>query len=93
MEVNGDAVPYWLAIDRAVVKAVASDELTLRNYKQSELQRIKDIGNEGIEYWEQIKQGYQQLTRDEAIAKLIRAEKIDAKIAVIRRAIERNPRI
>lgn len=91
LEVTDEAVPYWAAIDAATLRITAHTDEELRAYKNSELARIRAIGDEGIAHWENVKQTYANLSREEAIAKLIRAEKIDSKIAVIRRAIERQP--
>lgn len=91
LEVTDEAVPYWAAIDAAITAITGCAERELREYKNSELARIREIGEEGIAHWENVKRAYANLSREEAIEKLIRAEKIDSKIAVIRRAIERQP--
>lgn len=91
LEITDQAVPYWAAIDAATIAITSCDDRELREYKNSELNRIREVGEEGIAHWENVKRTYANLTREEAIAKLIRAEKIDAKIAVIRRAIDRQP--
>lgn len=85
-----DAATYWQALDGAVLQVTGADADALLEYKARETARTREIGAQGIAYWEETKRRYNQLTREEAIAKVIKAEKIDAKIEVIRRTIARE---
>lgn len=61
----------------------------LRQYKRTAIQSTSEAAQEGIVYWESIKRSYHSLSKEEAIRRLIRSEKIDQKIEVIRKAIGR----
>ena len=61
----------------------------LRRYKQTAIQSTSEAAQEGTVYWESIKWSYPSLSREEAIRRLIRSEKIDQKIKVIRKTIGR----
>ncbi len=85
-----DSQIYWSAIDSAVCSILKMPESTLKSYKQSEIDKTKEIGNEGIAYWENKIKEYQKLSKEEAVRKLIKAEKIEAKIDTIRQAINQE---
>jgi HindIII-like restriction endonuclease len=93
LEQTDDAATYWQALDRAILQVTRQSASSLKNYKLLEVAKTREIGQEGIEYWESVKKRYHLLTREEAIANLVKAEKIDAKIVVIRRMIDREPPI
>lgn len=90
MEHNDEATPYWAKIDEVIRELTGRSQDSLKAYKLAEVVRIKEIGDEGISYWESVKKRYHLLTREEAIAKLVKAEKIDGKIRVIQKAINRK---
>ena len=46
-------------------------------------------GQDGILYWQSVIQGYNRLSKDEAVKRLIKAEKIEQKIEVIRKSIDK----
>lgn len=83
---------YWQAVDRTVCKAVGVNEDTIHKYKQLEIENTRRFGQEGIEYWNSIIVQYKNLSKEEAVAKLIKAEKIEEKIKTIKKAISRNTR-
>ena len=62
----------------------------LKRYKVLEINKIKEIGFEGIRFWESKIREYQKLTKEEAIKKLISAEKIETKIKIIKKAISQE---
>jgi len=62
----------------------------LQKYKVLEIEKTKEIGNEGIVYWQSKIEEYNELPKDEAIRLLIKAEKIEEKITTIQRAININ---
>jgi len=83
---------YWEAIDDAVVLITETNYQSLQNYKRLEIKAINQVGQEGILYWQSVMQGYYQLSKDEAIQRLIKAEKIEQKIEVIRKSIDKVSR-
>lgn len=60
-------------------------------YKEFEISKTKEIGMEGIAYWKNKITEFGKLSKKEAVRLLIKAEKIEAKIRTIERAI--NTRI
>ncbi len=90
LEPSKDARKYWEAIDDAVISIAGSSYSVLREYKKLEVESIRILGEEGVNYWNSVIQTYQGLSREEAITKLIRAEKIEEKIKAIRVAINRG---
>ncbi len=83
-----NSVDYWKALDRTVCQVVRISEDVLREYKLLAIQTTKQIGEEGIDYWKTQIEAYQHLTQEEAVARLIKAEKIEAKIQTIRKAMQ-----
>lgn len=81
------AQDYWAAIDTAVCNLMNVDISVLATYKQNEVQRVKVIGTEGIRYWREIMSSYHNLSQAEAVARLIKAEKIDSKIENIQKTL------
>ncbi len=84
-----DARRYWEAVDDRIVAITNTSFEKLRRYKQMETSAAKEVGEEGILYWESLKRKYHLLSKEEAIKKLIQAEKIDQKIEVIRKAVNK----
>lgn len=82
------AQQYWEAIDRTTCEIVGTSEDTLKSYKRQGIEKTKELGKEGIDFWESRVDNYQGLSQAEAIARLIRAEKIETKIQTIKRAID-----
>lgn len=82
-----DARRYWETVDDAIVEITDASYEQLRRYKNLEIDMALEVAEEGIEYWESVKQSYHTLTLDEAISRLIQAEKIDQKIEFIRKVI------
>jgi hypothetical protein len=87
-----DARRYWESIDDAVVATTNKSYQDLRDYKQLEIDTAKQVGKEGISYWQEVIESYHQLPRDKAIKRLIKAEKIEQKIDVIQKAIDKVSR-
>ena len=83
-----NAQQYWEAIDRITREIAGESKKTLSNYKQMTIDKIKQLGKEGIDYWETRVAAYKKLSQEEAVARLIKAEKVDAKIWAIKKAIE-----
>lgn len=79
---------YWEAIDTNICNIVGKDYNELQKHKDLDVKITTDIGKEGIEFWNTKIQEYNQLNKEDAIKKLIKAEKIDAKIETIEKAIK-----
>ena len=78
---------YWRAIDEATISIVGKKMEDLKKYKLLEIEKTKQIGNEGIIYWKQKIDSFSKLSKEEAIILLIKSEKIEAKIKTIEKAI------
>jgi type II restriction enzyme len=78
---------YWAEIDRAICSILGVGVDRLKDYKNLEIAKTKEIGNEGIAYWRGKISAYQSLPKEEAIRMLIKAEKIEEKIRTIERAV------
>ena len=81
---------YWNEIDKVVCESIGQNEEKLKEYKLLEIEKTKQIGNEGITFWQSKIVEFNQLSKDEAIKLLIKSEKIEAKIKTIERAIKTN---
>jgi type II restriction enzyme len=86
---NQDARVYWKAIDDAITHLTNQTDNQLRDYKQMEAEKTKEIAQEGINYWQSVIASYYTFSKEEAIEKLIRAEKIEQKIHIIQSSIQR----
>ncbi|MCY4145261.1 MAG: HindIII family type II restriction endonuclease [Chloroflexi bacterium] len=89
LEPSKDARRYWEAVDDNIVSITETSFQMLRQYKQTAIQSTSEAAQEGIVYWESVKRSYHSLSKEEAIRRLIRSEKIDQKIDVIRKTIQR----
>lgn len=78
---------YWRAIDEATISIVGKSMDNLKTYKLLEIEKTKQVGNEGINYWKQKIESFSKLSKDEAVRLLIKSEKIEAKIKTIEKAI------
>ena len=79
---------YWKAIDKATCEITDKNEESLNSYKQKAIDKIKQIGKEGIDYWQTRIVSYKKLPQKEAVARLIKAEKVETKIETIKRTID-----
>ncbi len=79
---------YWNAIDKKVCEIIGQNLDVLAKYKQIEVEKTKEIGNEGITFWKNKIAEFQTLSKEEAIRLLIKSEKIEAKIKTIEKAIK-----
>ena len=61
----------------------------LKKYKQQEIEKTKEVGEEGIHYWMKKIEEFKKLSREQAIKLLIKAQKIEQKIETIRKAINK----
>lgn len=81
------ASSYWAKIDETVCNVVNRNGDALKKYKLLEIEKTKEIGNEGIAYWKNRIEEFHKLSKEEAVKLLIKAEKIEAKIRTIENAI------
>lgn len=78
---------YWKAIDEAFISVMGKNINDLKTYKELEINKTKELGEEGILYWENKITSFQTLSKEDAIKLLIKSEKIEAKIKTIEKAI------
>jgi hypothetical protein len=78
---------YWAAIDEVVVKAVGKTLDDLIGYKLFEISVMQKVGTEGIDFWNERINQFNELSREQAIKLLIKSEKIESKIRTIQKAI------
>jgi type II restriction enzyme len=79
---------YWAEIDKIICEIVNQNETELQIYKNLEIQKTQEIGQEGINFWQDKIKEYTQLSQAEAVTRLIKSEKIDTKIKTIQKAIQ-----
>lgn len=70
-----DAVQYWEAIDNSVAQSVNQPIEKIKKYRNLEIQKNKQIGQEGINYWNEKIKSFQKLSKEQAISLLIKSEK------------------
>jgi type II restriction enzyme len=81
---------YWEAVDAVVSRVCGTDVEGLKYYKKEEIDITRELGHEGIGYWQSRIADFNKLSREEAIQVLIKSQKIDQKIQTIERAISRK---
>ncbi len=79
---------YWAEIDKATCEIVRQKETEWQMYKNIEIQTTQEIAQEGIDFWQDKIKEYTQLSQKEAVERLIKAEKIEAKIKTIQKVIQ-----
>ncbi len=84
-QVAGD---YWFALEQHLLTLTTQPIDRLKAYKRADIECATSIGQASIEYWQIKMQAYQGLSRQEAIDRLIRAEKIEQRILAIQRNVE-----
>ncbi len=89
MQKTKSAELYWEAIDATICKTLAVSPDALKKCKVEEVEKTKEIGKEAIGFWEAKIEVYKKLPQREAVKRLIKAEKIEAKVRTIRRAIDK----
>lgn len=47
-----NAQRYWEAVDKTTCEIIAKSEDALKNYKQQAINKTKELGQEGIDFWE-----------------------------------------
>lgn len=80
---------YWHAIDAVICEITGQDSEILKEYKSQELEKTREVGEEGIRYWTSRIEEFNKLTREQAVKLLIKAQKIEQKIETIKKAVEK----
>ncbi len=80
---------YWHAVDALICEITQQPIEVLKKYKQQEIEKTREVGREGINYWKSKILEFNKLTREQAVKLLIRAQKIEQKIETIKKAIEK----
>ncbi len=83
-------IAYWEAIDKTLCKITGTTLVDLKKYKAEEIDKTKELGQEGINYWQNKIEQFSQLSREDAIKMLIKAQKIEQKIQTIVKAISKT---
>jgi hypothetical protein len=78
---------YWSEIDKTICEIAGQSAEQLKRYKLLEIEKTRQIGNEGINFWKNKIAEFDKLSREDAIRLLIKSEKIEAKIKTIEKAI------
>jgi len=81
---------YWKEVDKVVCEITGASKDKLTEYKLYEVNKTKEIGREGITYWENKIKEFSFLSKEEAIKMLIKSQKIEQKIQTIERAISKE---
>lgn len=84
---SSSAHSYWQSLESSILELNHASAEQLEEIKKLEVERTRKIGIECIDYWESVIRSYQALSQQEAVRKLIEAEKIEEKIRTIKRAI------
>lgn len=87
LKADGEAKIYWNEIDKIVAALCGKSEKDLEAIKAIEIAKLRELGQEGITFWQGKIAEYRSLTKEQAIRHLIKAEKIESKIKTIERAI------
>ncbi|MDQ7036829.1 MAG: HindIII family type II restriction endonuclease [Anaerolineae bacterium] len=89
LEPTKDARSYWEALDDVTVELTNQSYQILKTYLRDSGTYVSQIAQEGIKYWQNVISEYRTLTKEEAIERLIRAERLDSKIVQIKATLAR----
>jgi type II restriction enzyme len=81
---------YWRWIDRTLLDIFKKAEDDFDRIRQLDIETTRRLGHEGIEYWEKKIDEYRHLSKEEAIRRLLKAEKIETKLEQIKKVIARE---
>lgn len=90
---HSSSIAYWRQINVLVAKAARVGIQMIEKYKSQEVVVTKKLGMEGIVYWKSKISEYNKLSRESAIKRLIKAEKIETKILTIQKTINAEPAV
>lgn len=80
---------YWKVADDFVCKITHQTLDSFEKYKKFEIEKTKEIGDEGVKYWREKILEFGNLNKEQAIALLIKSEKIEQKIETIEKTIRK----
>lgn len=80
---------YWSMIDNSLLDVTGQSKTTLNVIKQNFAAELVKLGQEGITYWRTIMDTYWRMSREQAISRLIDAEKIPQKVSTIHTLLRR----
>lgn len=80
---------YWTLIDDELLNITSVDINLLIDAKRVFANHLVELGSEGVDYWNTVIARYHQLTKDEAIKRLVATEKIPQKIATINQMLNK----
>ena len=80
---------YWAKVDSTVCEVLGKSEAELSAVKAVERKTTQRLGNEGINFWKAEIEKIRTLSKNEAIERLIAAQKIPQKITQIEKAVTR----
>lgn len=83
--ISQNAHSYWSTILDTVLTITGKESFDWEEIRNIGRERLRQQGEEQIGYWEQMKKDIEMLDQKTAVKRLIKAMKIDAKIAVVRR--------
>lgn len=81
---------YWKELDRIVCELCNITKEKLTEYKIYEVNKTKEIGQEGITFWEDKIKELSSLSKEDAIRLLIKSLKIEQKMQTIQRAVNKE---
>lgn len=90
LPVSNQATDYWHAVERVILDLAGQSMDNLASYKQTEVDRNRAIGEAEIRYLENVIHDYHQLSQQEAVQRLIKAERIESRLEIIRRVVKQE---
>lgn len=81
---------YWQKVDKVICNILSKNLEDLNSYKEETLKETRFFANEGVKFWESKIQEYQKFSKQEAISRLIKSEKLEQKIITIKKSINRE---
>jgi hypothetical protein len=88
--ISQNAHNYWVAILRVVLKITSKESSDWEDIRNIMRERLRQQAEEQISYWEKVKIDVARLDQKTAVKRLIKAMKIDSKIAVVRRTAQQS---
>jgi len=84
-KIEGNAADYWAAIHETVLEITGLTNEDWEKALEANLARLKEQANSEAAFWEERKKSYAGIDHETAIKLLIKALKIDSKIATIKK--------
>ena len=90
MQKSNDAKKYWQTIHAISCDITGVSYSDWEKYKQLEIDINRELGNEGVKYWETKIQEVKNLSREEAVIRVLKSEKLESKIVTIKKVINQK---